>query len=195
MTRIENADVPFEAGKSVYFCPGPAGGGEWNGTAYDGQYNLLLTGSNEWCATVKIETDSQAARAKDGASWMGVAYFNPLDSTGKFDDRSKWAGWFYATDADSGQWAWRAKSNYPILSGVTPTAGGVVMFGDMGGNFYVLRTNDGAKIWSQNFDGAIGGGVITYNSGVGQRVAFMSGMSHPLWPVEPRTGKVVVLGF
>lgn len=195
VTTIENAEVAFEPGKAIHFCPGPAGGGEWNGTAYDNQYNLLLTGSNDWCATVNIATDTKASRVKDGASWMGVAYINPLDSTGKFDDKSKWGGWLHATDADTGQWAWRAHSNYPVLSGVTPTAGGVVMFGDMGGNFYVLGTADGAKLWSQHFDGAIGGGVITYNSGAGQRVAFMSGMAHPLWPVEPRTGKVVILGL
>lgn len=195
VTKIENAEVPFEVGKEVHFCPGPAGGGEWNGTAYDGQFNLLFTGSNEWCAWVKIEKDSAAARAKDGANWMGVAYINPLDSAGKFDDPSKWAGWLHATDADSGEWVWRAKSSYPILSGVTPTAGDVVMFGDMGGNFYILRSSDGGKVWSKHFDGAIAGGVITYNSGGAQRVAFMSGISHPLWPVEPDTGKVVILGL
>lgn len=195
VTTIENATVAFEPEKPVHFCPGSAGGGEWNGTAYDAQYNLLLTGSNDWCATIRIEKDSQAARVKDGSSWMGVAYINPLDQAGRFDDKSKWGGWLYATDADSGQWAWRAHSNFPILSGVTPTAGGIVMFGDMGGNFYVLRADNGEKLWSQHFDGAIAGGVITYNTGAGQRVAFMSGIAHPLWPVEPKPGKIVILGM
>jgi len=36
--------------------------------------------------------------------------------------------------ADTGVWRWRAKTNYPIQSGVTSTAGGIVFFGDMGGN-------------------------------------------------------------
>ena len=195
VTTIDNATAAFEPEKGVHFCPGSAGGGEWNGTAYDGQYNLLFTGTNDWCATIKIQKDSKAARVKDGSSWMGVAYINPLDEAGKFDDKSTWGGWLYATDADDGQWAWRAKSNYPILSGVTPTAGGVVMFGDMGGNFYVLRGDNGAKLWSQHFDGAIAGGVITYSTGAGQRVAFMAGLSHPLWPVEPKIGKIVILGM
>jgi hypothetical protein len=34
-----------------------------------------------------------------------------------------WAGWLYATDADTGVWKWRLKSNYPIMGAVTPTAG------------------------------------------------------------------------
>ena len=29
---------------------------------------------------------------------------------------------------------------------MTPTAGGVVFFGDMGGNFYALDANDGHKL-------------------------------------------------
>ncbi|MDE2435658.1 MAG: PQQ-binding-like beta-propeller repeat protein [Sphingomonadales bacterium] len=195
VTRVENADAPFEAGKPVHFCPGSVGGGEWNGTAFDAQYNLLFTGTVERCVTVSIQTDSKAARAANGSSWIGVATFNPLDSAGKFDDKSKWAGWLYATDADTGQWAWRARTNFPVLGGVTPTAGGVVMFGDIGGNFYVLNASDGAKLWSHHFDGALAGGIITYNAGAGQRIALSSGMSHPLWPVEPRTGKVVILGM
>ena len=47
-------------------------------------------------------------------------------------------------------------------SGVTPTAGGIVFFGDMGGNFYVLDVANGQKLWGQKIGGAIAGGVITY---------------------------------
>ena len=35
-------------------------------------------------------------------------------------------------DADPGVWGC-LKSNYPILGGITPTAGGVVFVGDIGG--------------------------------------------------------------
>ena len=54
------------------------------------------------------------------------------------------------------------KSNYPILSGMTPTAGGVVFFGDMVGNFYVLDVSNGQQLWGQKIGGTIGGGLITY---------------------------------
>ena len=74
-----------------------------------------------------------------------------------------WAGWVYAVDAETGAWRWRVQSNYPVQSGVTPTAGGVVFFGDMGGNFYALDANTGDKLWGQKIGGAIGDGVITYD--------------------------------
>jgi hypothetical protein len=31
-----------------------------------------------------------------------------------------------------GGWRWRAETNYPVQSGLTPTAGGVVFFGGIG---------------------------------------------------------------
>ena len=50
-------------------------------------------------------------------------------------------------DADSGEWAWRAELNYPVVSGMTPTAGGVT-FWRCGGNFYALDSATGEKIWA-----------------------------------------------
>jgi alcohol dehydrogenase (cytochrome c) len=63
---------------------------------------------------------------------------------GRYDRADgNWAGWVYAADADSGVWKWHLKSNYSIVGGLTPTAGGVVFFGDLGGNFYVLDAANG----------------------------------------------------
>ncbi len=78
---------------------------------------------------------------------------------------------------------------------MTPTAGGVVFFGDMGGNFYVLDVQDGHKLWGQKIGGAIGGGVITYKSGSDQRVAVATGLTEMLWPTEITTAKVSILGL
>jgi alcohol dehydrogenase (cytochrome c) len=44
-----------------------------------------------------------------------------------------------------GGWRWRAETNYPVQSALTPTAGGVVFFGGMSGNFYALDASDGHK--------------------------------------------------
>ena len=83
-----------------------------------------------------------------------------------------------------GVWKWRLKSNYPIVSGVTPTAGGLVFFGDMGGNFYALDAGDGQKLWGQKIGGAIGGGVITYAVNGAQKVAVATGLRTPAFPAK-----------
>jgi alcohol dehydrogenase (cytochrome c) len=78
---------------------------------------------------------------------------------------------------------------------MTPTAGGIVFFGDMDGNFYVLDGADGQRLWGLKIGGAIGGGVITYTANGMQRVAVATGFTSILWPTEVVTGKIVILGL
>ncbi len=195
MTKMENYDAEFVAGQPVHFCPGSIGGAEWNGPAYDPQNNLVMIGEVQWCTTVTLQTQRQMEAAKPGTPWSGEASLNPYNVWGKQDPVFDWAGWVYAVDADSGQWRWRAKTNYPIQSGMTPTAGGVVFFGDMGGNFYALDANDGHKLWGQKIGGAVGGGVITYMANGAQRLAVATGLIEILWPTEITTAKVSILGI
>ena len=195
VTRIENNEAPLSADKETHFCPGAAGGGEWNGVAYDAPDNLILTGETEWCTTVKLQSNSKVRAVENGHIWMGDNQVNPLDIAGSQDPHGNWAGWLYATDADTGEWKWRLKANYPILSGITPTAGGLVFFGDMGGNFYAADASNGKRLWTQKLEGAIGGGVISYMVNGSQKVAVAAGMTSFFWPTEQATGKIVILGL
>ena len=92
-------------------------------------------------------------------------------------------------------WKWRLKSNYPILGAVTPTAGGLVFFGDVGGNFYAFDAATGQKLWGQKIGGAIGGGVITYTANGAQKVAVTTGYISPAFPVEIRRAQIAILGL
>ena len=195
VTAVENADVPFSAEKSVHFCPGSIGGAEWNGPAYDPRNNLVLVGEVQWCTTVRVEFARKVEGAANFTPWAGEDFFNPFNMWGQADPAFQWAGWLYAVDADSGQWRWRAKTNYPVQSGVTPTAGELVFFGDMGGNFYALDVDTGRKLWGEKIGGAVGGGVITFATPQGQRVAAATGLTEVLWPTEITTAKVSVLGL
>jgi alcohol dehydrogenase (cytochrome c) len=78
---------------------------------------------------------------------------------------------------------------------MTPTAGGIVFFGDMGGNFYALDSVSGKKLWGQHLGGAIGGGVITYTANGAQKVAVAVGVVMAAWPTKIVKAKVVVLGL
>ena len=195
VTRIENEEAPFVVGKPVHFCPGSTGGAEWNGPAYDPGLNVVFIGEIEWCTTVTLMPTDKIASAKPGTPWSGEASINPFNTWGKADPVFDWAGWVYAVDADAGDWRWRAKTDYPIQSGMTPTAGGVVFFGDMGGNFYALDTANGRRLWGQKIGGAIGGGVITYADKGTQKIAVATGLTEILWPTEITTAKVSILGL
>jgi alcohol dehydrogenase (cytochrome c) len=195
VTRMENEDAPFVVGKPVHFCPGSVGGAEWNGPAYDPQLNLVFVGEVEWCTTVTVMSAEKIAAVQAGKPWSGEASINPFNTWGEADPTFDWAGWTYAVEADTGVWRWRAKTNYPIQSGMTPTAGGIVFFGDMGGNFYVLEAANGHKLWGQNIRGAIGGGVVTYLVNGTQKIAVAKGLTEILWPTEITTAKVSILGL
>jgi alcohol dehydrogenase (cytochrome c) len=196
VTKIENVDVPFAVGKEVRFCPGASGGAEWNGPAYDPSTNLILTGEVEWCTTVSLQTDQEVEEAPTGSPWAGNGTLNLLHVFGVYDEPgASWGGWVYAADADTGVWKWRLRSNYPIVSGMTPTAGGLVFFGDTGGNFYALDAATGQKLWGRKIGGALGGGVITYTAGGAQKVAVATGLANIYWPTDVATGKIVVLGL
>jgi alcohol dehydrogenase (cytochrome c) len=150
-------------------------------------------GEVEWCDTVTPKDVNELRSVKIGQPWMGMATLNPFRLVGK-QDRT-WAGWLYAVDADTGVWKWRLKSNYPIVGAVTPTAGGVVFFGDVGGNFYALDAANGQKLWGQDLGGAIAGGVITYTANGTQKVAAAAGLINPFWPTKVSKAKIVVLGL
>ncbi len=194
VTRMENQDATFAPGRPVHFCPGTTGGAEWNGPAYDPATNLIMTGEVDWCNTVTLKSLSAIENTGMATPWAGEASINPFNTWGTADPFGHWAGWLYASDADTGAWKWRVKTNYPIQSGVTPTAGGLVFFGDMGGNFYAVDATNGAKLWGAKIGGAIGGGVITYLANGVQKVAVATGLTEVLWPTEITTAKVSVLG-
>jgi alcohol dehydrogenase (cytochrome c) len=198
VTTIENDGQDFAVGQNVHFCPGPVGGDEWNTPGYDPTTNLIISGAVDWCDTVRITDDKKLAAVPIGQPFTGIAYLNPINMFGKEATIDKdWAGWVYATDADSGIWKWRVKSNFPVLGAITPTAGGVVFFGDLGGNFYALDAATGQKLWGQvlGTGGAIGGGVITYTVDGVQKIAVADGFTMVAWPTKPVSAKVVILGL
>jgi alcohol dehydrogenase (cytochrome c) len=196
---IENESAEFEVGRDVHFCPGPVGGDEWNTPGYDPTTNLIISGTVDWCDTVTIQDDNKLRRVPTGQPWTGMATYNPINAFGK-ESRTDgyWAGWVYATDADTGIWKWRVKSNYPIIGAITPTAGGVVFFGDMGGNFYALDSSNGQRLFGRMLlsgGGGIGGGIITYTVGGVQKIAVAAGFTMIAWPTKPVSAKVVILGL
>lgn len=65
-------------------------------------------------------------------------------------------GWVTAMDAGSGAVKWKCHAPQPVVSGITPTAGGVVFAGDIGGNLYAL-------------DAGTGKVLLTYPTGVESR--------------------------
>jgi alcohol dehydrogenase (cytochrome c) len=66
---------------------------------------------------------------------------------------------------------------------VTATAGGLVLTGELTGDFLVLDAASGKELYRFNTGGPIGGGIVSYEVKGKQYVAVMSGRPSPLWTV------------
>ena len=147
---------------AIDVCPGILGGVEWNGPAYDQTNHTVLVGSVDWCATLTADKDFHY---KPGTFNFGGSF--------KFHPESR--GWLVAADADTGAVRWKFETKGPQVSGITPTAGGVVLAGDMTGHFRVLDSHDGKELFTTDTGGALAGGVITYMRDSRQYIALASG--------------------
>ncbi len=161
ITTIKYAPKPTPEG--VHACPGPLGGVEWNGPALDPRTNVIYVGSVDWCATFTSDEPEYIA----GQTYMGTAY------EGDPTEESK--GWVTAFDGNTGRILWKYNTPLPVVAGVTPTAGGLLFTGDLGGMFYAFNKNTGQLLHRINVGGAIAGGVISYVVDNKQYVATTSG--------------------
>jgi len=187
ITTRQNDTVPLSK-TPLHFCPGSSGGTEWNGPAFSPDTNLFYDGTSDWCTTLMIDL-AQLAR-KPGQTWTGT---DLAAQFGKHDPN--WAGWLVATDADTGQVKWRFHAPAPVLSGITPTKGGLVFAGDMDKHAYAFDAGTGSVLWRADLPGAPGGGVITYMIDGRQCVAFVAGTRSNVFPVSASSAKIVVFGL
>jgi len=147
--------------KPMKTCPGYAGGVEWNGPAIDRLNNTLITGAVDACFNVVVgPTKYEAGQAVFGGS------VEPVGPT---------TGWITAVDSETGAVRWKYHAEKPVVAGITPTAGGVTFAGDLGGNLFVFNSKSGELVHKVATRGALAGGLVTYEAGGKQYVAFANG--------------------
>jgi PQQ-dependent dehydrogenase (methanol/ethanol family) len=183
VSRRENVDVPLTT-EAVRACPGPLGGVQWNGPAFNPVTNMLYVPSVDWCATFR---KAEQLRHVPGQNYMGGT--SPLDPP-----EQGW-GWLTAIDASAGTVRWRYQSRRPMLAAVTTTASGLVFTGELDGDFLVLDARDGTVLYRFNTGGAMNGGVVTYQAGGTQYVAATSGNATRFWRTPIGSATVVVFGL
>jgi alcohol dehydrogenase (cytochrome c) len=180
ITTRENTEAPVTA-KGTHACPGVLGGVEWNGPAYNARTNLLYVPAVDWCGTYRT---AESVRFIPGAIYLGGSYTNDPTSH----------GWVTAVDASTGEVKWRYRSPRPMVAAVTTSAGGVVMTGELTGDFLVLDAVDGKELYRFNTGGPIGAGVVTYEIAGRQYVAVASGSPSSFW-VDTNPGTPTVFVF
>ena len=162
VTTVSNESAVPNA-EGVHVCPGLLGGVEWNGAAYDQKNNALVVGAVDWCATMKRGKPKYVA----GQFFFGGEPVQDAPTTAH--------GWITSVDAETGKVKWQYKADAPIISGITPTAGGITFAGDTKGKFVVLDSSDGKVLYNMMTPGMMAGGIVTYEIDDKQYVALTSG--------------------
>lgn len=169
VTTQQDMDAPVGT-SYVHGCPGFLGGVEWNGPALDPVRHLMFVNSVDWCGSFKLVKEERSP----GQFYYG-GQFQP-------DPPNTASGWTRAFDSVTGKPAWTIHAPSPMVSALTPTAGGLVFTGNMNGDFLAYDSASGKELYRFNTGGAIAGGIATYAMDGTQYVAVASGnSSRTLW--------------
>ncbi len=182
VTTIDNIDAPLTVA-GTHFCPGTAGGVEWNGPAYSAVSNLLFVNSVDWCTLIKL--DPKPPRFEPGKSFVG-------SSNGFGTNDQKKQGWVTAVDADTGAVRWKFQSATPMVAGLAATASGLLVTADLNGDVLAFDAATGNLHRRIETKQPVGGGVITYQTAGQQRIALAAGLESRIFGT---TGQPTVLVF
>jgi alcohol dehydrogenase (cytochrome c) len=188
-TTAENVDTPLTSERMTRFCPGSQGGIEWNGPSYHRDQGLLYANSIHWCTSVKL-MPREKMKGAPGMPWTGMDH--PELAFGQQDPVDRWNGFVTAVDPEDGTVRWQVKTPKPMVAGITATAGGLVLTGDLDGNALAFDAQSGKELWRHAIGKAIGGGVISYEAGGKQYVAVAAGLNSPIWPIKGGPARVAI---
>ena len=182
VTTRKNVDAPVTT-EGTYACPGVLGGVEWNGSALDPSEGLLITPAVNFCSTFYADEPGNV-RYTEGNLYLG----------GKVEmDYKSWSGWLTAVNIQDGSVRWKYKSPGPMVAAVTTTAGGLVLTGELTGDFLVLDAANGKPLYRFNTGGPVGGGIVSYSIDNRQYIAVASGSPSQFWTGEHRGSSTIIV--
>jgi PQQ-dependent dehydrogenase (methanol/ethanol family) len=168
VSQYTNRDTPIPTDANIRLCPIAAV--QWNGPAYSADTNLLYMNGIDWCAKAIKGPTPQYVRGKTYLGWAtptGYGDRDPIDQA---------FGLVNAIDPANGQLRWRYRIPAPPVSGLTATAGGLVLTADVNGGLYALDAKTGQLLHRAELGaGAIDGGVVTYDVNGKQYIAVAAG--------------------
>ena len=181
VTTRENIDAPVTP-EGVYACPGLLGGVQWNGPALHQDAGVLVTPAVDYCSTYYAYEE---VRHVEGQGYLG----------GRRDFLDEWSGWLTATSINDGSVSWEYHSERPMVAAVTTTGGGLVLAGELTGDFIVLDVEDGQVLYRFQTGGPMAGGISTYEVDGKQYIAVASGDPLIRWVKDGHNGSATILIF
>ena len=168
-----------KADEKTLVCPAIDGGHSWNAGAYSPQTGLFYRVTQEWCMWLTVAPKGGAdyitagaaeritepfAQAFMAAEWIGT---NPPGDTTH--------GFITARDPVSGDLAWEKRYDIIPHSALMSTGGGLLFNATTDGWAEALDAETGGLLWRFNNGTGHNGGIVSYDVGGVQYVAFATG--------------------
>jgi alcohol dehydrogenase (cytochrome c) len=177
-----NTDIPQSYTEPVLTCPG--GHGQWNGAAYAPKTKMLFVGTEYRCTSTQLVEP----RYIPGQGYGAGRVSHPGDGTTT-------AGWIKGFDAETGKEIWGYEWPTPVNSGMTTTAGGILLAGDRIGDFLVIDQKTGKVLYKFMTGGSVAGGISTYAVGGKEYIAVASGNTSRSTPGSSGSATVIVFSL
>jgi PQQ-dependent dehydrogenase (methanol/ethanol family) len=156
-------------------CPSSTGARDQQPAAFSPRTKLFYTPATNVC----MDYGGIEAKYIAGTPYVGAAvrmYGGPGGNRGEF----------LAWDATTGTKKWGIKENFPVWAGALATAGDVVFYGTMDGDFKAVDANSGKELWKSHFESGVVGNPITFLGPDGkQYIAVYSGVGGWMGAIVP----------
>jgi len=156
-------------------CPSSTGARDQQPAAYSPRTHLFYTPSHNIC----MDYGGTEVQYIEGTPYVGAA-------VKMYPGAGGYRGNFQAWDASAGKAAWSIKDPFPLWGGALVTAGDVVFYGTMTGDFKAVDARNGKELWKAHFASGIVGNPITFNGPDGkQYVAIYEGVGGWMGAIVP----------
>jgi PQQ-dependent dehydrogenase (methanol/ethanol family) len=158
---------PLERGRNVNACPSAMGGKDQQPCSVDpAEPNKFYCPTNNWCMELEPQERSHTQQ--------GTVYV--FANVYMFPEKPGVTGKIKKFDVLTGETDWEIPDPYPNWGGTLNTAGGLLFYGSLGGDFRAVDRNTGKILWERKLASGIIGNPITYKVKGKQYVSILSGI-------------------
>jgi PQQ-dependent dehydrogenase (methanol/ethanol family) len=158
---------PFERGRNVAACPSAQGGKDQQPASVDpAEPNIFYVPTNNWCME---DEPQERTHTQQGTVYVFANVY-------MYQEKPGISGKLKKFDVVSGKTLWEIADPYQNWSGTLNTAGGLVFYGSMGGDFRAVDKKSGKVVWERKLGSGIIGNPISWKVDGKQYVGVFSGL-------------------
>ncbi|MDN5872855.1 MAG: PQQ-dependent dehydrogenase, methanol/ethanol family [Sinobacteraceae bacterium] len=158
---------PFKVGVTTQACPSAMGGKDQQPASVDpNDPEVFYVPTNNWCMK---DTPQERTTTQQGNVYVFANVF-------MYEDVPGVAGRLKAFNVKTGKALWDIPDPYPNWSGTMTTAGGLVFYGSLNGDFRAVSRKTGKVLWQRRLGSGIIGNPISYKIDGKQYVSIYAGI-------------------